>query len=121
MAFEQGLGTCCLGSMDPDKLRRKLGLPDTCRVLVSQTVGYPAEDPRAGGQRPRLPFETLFQLNAYDTPFPRNPEVVEELEHAGMLQEPAPLPWREAELEYLRRALSLMGEGLIPSDSRSDV
>jgi nitroreductase len=121
MAFEQGLGTCCLGSMDPDKLRRKLGLPGTCRVLVSQTVGYPAEDPRAGGQRPRLPFETLFQLNAYDTPFPRNPEVVEELEHADMLQEPAPLPWREAELEYLRRALSLMGEGLIPSDSRSDV
>lgn len=119
VAFEQGLGTCCLGSMDLDMVRRKLGLPDTCRVLVSQTVGYPAEDPRAGGQRPRLPFATLFQLNAYDTPFPRNPEVVDELRHDGMLQEPAPLPWREAELEYLRRALDLKGEGLVPSDQRS--
>jgi nitroreductase len=113
MAFEQGLGTCCLGSGDPDGIRRKLGLPDTCRVLVTQTVGYPAEDPRAGGQRPRLPFETLFQLNGYNTPFPRAAEVVAELQGDGMLQDPAPLPWREAELEYLRRALNLKGEGLI--------
>ena len=118
MAFEQGLGTCCLGAFDLDRIRRTLGLPETCRVLLSQTVGYPAEDPRAGGQRPRLPFETLFQLNGYDKPFPRNPQVVEELERDGMLQEPAPLPWREAELEYLRRALNLKGEGLVPSDQR---
>lgn len=113
MAFEQGLGTCCLGSGDPDGIRRKLGLPDTCRVLVTQTVGYPAESPEAGGQRPRLPFATLFQLNGYDQPFPRSPQVVEELRGDGMLQDPAPLPWREAELEYLRRALELRGEGLI--------
>jgi nitroreductase len=113
MAFEQGLGTCCLGTADPDGIRVKLGLPDSCRVLVTQTVGYPAESPEAGGQRPRQPFESLFQLNAYDNPFPRSPAVVEELERDGMFQEPAPLPWREAELEYLRRALSLKGEGLI--------
>lgn len=113
MAFEQGLGTCCLGSGDLDGIRRKLGLPDTCRVLVTQTVGYPAEDPRAGGQRPRLPFEALFQLNGYNTPFPRAAAVVAELQGDGMLQDPAPLPWREAELEYLRRALDLKGEGLI--------
>ncbi|UCE84833.1 MAG: nitroreductase family protein [Deltaproteobacteria bacterium] len=113
VAFEQGLGTCCLGSADPDAIRRKLGLPDSCRVLVTQTVGYPAESPEAGGQRPRLPFEELFQLNAYDSPFPRAPEVVAELERDGMIQALAPLPWREAELAYLRKALELEGEGLI--------
>ncbi len=113
MAFEQGLGTCCLGTGDPDGIRRKLGLPDTCRVLITQTVGYPAESPDAGGQRPRLPFEMLFQLNGYGIPFPRAYEVVEELRADGMLQDPAPRPWREAELEYLRRALNLKGEGLI--------
>jgi nitroreductase len=113
MAFEQGLGTCFLGTGDPDGVRRKLGLPDSCRLLLTQTVGYPAESPEAGGQRPRLPFETLFQLNGYDNPFPRSPEVVEELRRDGMIQAPAPLPWREAELEYLRRALNLKGEGLI--------
>jgi nitroreductase len=113
MAFEQGLGTCCLGTADPDKIRRKLGLPESCRVLVTQTVGYPAESPEAGGQRPRLPFEELFQLNGYDTPFPREETVVEELTKDRMMQDPAPLPWREAELEYLRRALNLKGEGLV--------
>ena len=113
MAFEQGLGTCCLGTGDPDGIRRKLGLPDSCRVLVTQTVGYPAECPEAGGQRPRLPFEELFQLNSYDNPFPRSEEVVEELKRDRMIQDPAPLPWREAELLYLRRALNLKGEGLL--------
>ena len=113
VAFEQGLGTCCLGTANADAIRRKLGLPESCRVLVSQTVGYPAESPEAGGQRPRLPFEELFQLNGYGRPFPRSPQVVEELRRDGMIQEEAPLPWREAELEYLRRALALEGEGLI--------
>jgi nitroreductase len=113
VAVEQGLGTCCLGSADPDAIRRKLGLPDSCRVLVTQTVGYPAESPEAGGQRPRLPFEELFALNAYGAPFPRSKEVVEELERDGMIQPTAPVPWREAELQYLRRGLGLEGEGLI--------
>ncbi|RMD85231.1 MAG: hypothetical protein D6815_02350 [Candidatus Dadabacteria bacterium] len=113
MAFEQGLGTCLLGSGDPDRIRRKLGLPDSCRVLLTQTVGYPAECPEAGGQRPRRPFEELFQLNTPDNPFPRDPEVVEELKRDKMIQDPAPLPWREAELLYLRRALNLKGEGLL--------
>ncbi|MFQ5698905.1 MAG: nitroreductase family protein [Myxococcota bacterium] len=104
MAFEQGLGTCCMGSANPDAIRQKLGLPESCRVLVTQSVGYPAESPEAGGQRPRQPFESLFQLNDYAQPFPREERVVAELERDGMLQDAAPASWREAELE---------GEGLI--------
>jgi len=113
MAFELGLGTCCLGTGNPDAVRQKLGLPDSCRLLVTQTVGYPAESPEAGGQRPRRPFEELFQLNRYGEPFPRDPDVVAELERDGMIQQQAPLPWREQELLYLRKALDLKGEGLL--------
>jgi nitroreductase len=113
MAVEQGLGTCCLGTGDPDGVRKKLGLADTCRVLVTQTVGYPAESFEAGGQRPRQAFETLFQLNSLERPFPRDAKVVAELERDGMIQPTAPLPWREAELEFLRRGLGLKGDGLI--------
>jgi nitroreductase len=113
MAFEQGLGTCCLGTPHGDRIRQNLGLPETCRILLLQTVGYPAESREAGGQRPRQPFESLFHMNGYGTPFPRAPEVVAELERDGMLQDPAPLPWREAELEYLKRALGLKGHGLL--------
>ena len=43
MAYEQGLGTCCLGTPHTEAIRQNLGLPDTCRVLLLQTVGYPAE------------------------------------------------------------------------------
>lgn len=113
VAFALGLGTCCLGSADPDGVRRKLGLPDTCRVLVTQTVGYPAEQPEAGGQRPRPPFGEMFHLNGYGDPFPRSDEVLEDLEEKGMIQAPAPLPWREDELLFLRKGLGLEGQGLL--------
>jgi len=113
VAFEQGLGTCCLGTPNTDQIREKLGLPDHCRVLLLQTVGYPAESPEAGGQRPRRPFEELFHLNGFGQPFPRDAEVVKELERDRMLQAPAPLPWREAELEYLQKALGIKGHGLL--------
>jgi len=39
--------------------------------------------------------------------------VVAELKDDKMLQDPAPLPWREAELEYLKNALGIKGHGLI--------
>jgi nitroreductase len=113
MAFEQGLGTCCLGTPHGEKIRENLGLPDTARVLLIQTVGYPAESPEAGGQRPRLPFEKLFHMNGYGNPFPRAKEVVAELEEDRMFQEPAPLPWREEELAYLQKALGIKGHGLL--------
>jgi len=113
MAFEQGLGTCCLGTPNSEQIRRNLGLPESCRVLLLQTVGYPAESPEAGGQRPRRPFEELFHVNGYGNPFPRSSEVVEELKRDRLLQDPAPLPWREAELEYLKHALGLKGHGLL--------
>jgi hypothetical protein len=70
-------------------------------------VGYPAETREAGGQRPRLPFEKLFSLNEVGNPYPRDPQVVEELKRAKLLQRPAPLPWRQQELEYLQRGLEL--------------
>jgi nitroreductase len=113
MAFEQGLGTCCLASPNVDQIRENLGLPETSRILLLQTVGYPAESPEAGGQRPREPFEKLFDMNAYGNPFPRSDEVLEELKADHMIQEPAPLAWREAELEHLRLALGIKGHGLL--------
>jgi len=113
MAFDLGLGTCCLGTPHGEQIRQNLGMPESCRILLIQTVGYPLESPEAGGQRPRLPFEDLFHLNGYDKPFPRSQEVVEELTRDEMFQAPAPLPWREAELEFLRKALDLPGNGLL--------
>ncbi|MCP5066545.1 MAG: hypothetical protein GY946_08250 [bacterium] len=113
MAFELGLGTCCLGTPHGEQIRESLGMPESCRILLIQTVGYPAESPEAGGQRPRMPFEELFHIDGYGNPFPRSEEVVDELTRDQMFQAPAPLPWREAELEYLQKALDLEGNGML--------
>jgi nitroreductase len=113
MAYEQGLGTCCLGTPNTDQIRTNLGLPESCRVLLLQTVGYPAEHWEAGGQRPRQPFGELFHLNSFGESFPRDDEVVEELSADKMFTRPAPLPWREDELEWLNQALDIPGSGLI--------
>jgi len=113
MAFEQGLGTCCQGSADWSKVEKAFGLPQSCRIVVAQTVGYPLESGDAGGQRPRLPFEELFQLNAYENPFPRSREVVAGLTRDKLIQTPAPLSGRDAEIEAIRRKYDLPGSGMI--------
>lgn len=113
VAIEQGLGTCCQGSANWKRVEKAFGLPESCRIVVVQTVGYPAESREAGGQRPRLPFEQLFQLNSYSNPFPRSAKVVQELERSRMLQNAAPLPGREEEVEALRRRYELPRNGMI--------
>jgi nitroreductase len=107
VAFEEGLGTCLIGCPNDRKLRRALGLPDTVKVLVLQTVGYPAEDPEAGGQRPRLPFGQRFSLNRWGEPFPRDENVVQELVAAKMIRPTAPLPYRREELRWMQEQYGL--------------
>ncbi len=101
MAFEQGLGTCCLSPSNADKIKEMLHMTEQAQIVVLQTVGYPMEDPRAGGQRPRLPFESRFFLNTTETPFPRSAAVVDELTRDGMIQEQAPLPGRDEEMKRI--------------------
>jgi nitroreductase len=107
VAVDEGLGTACLGSTKEEEVKKNLHLPEDSKVLVLMCVGYPAESKEAGGQRPRLPFEELFALNEVGNPYPRDPEVVEELKRSKLLQRPAPLPWRQQELEYLQKGLGL--------------
>ena len=113
MAVEQGLGTCCQGSADWAKVEKAFGLSESCRIVVAQTVGHPLESPDGGGQRPRLRFEELFQLNACDHPFPRSQDVVDELTREKLLQAPAPLPGRDEEIERIRERYELPGSGMI--------
>ena len=113
MAFEQGLGTCCLGSPKGREILNACNVPESARFLLLQTVGYPLEHWEAGGQRPRQPFEELFHMNSFQTPFPRDENVVSGLKEDGMFTRPAPLPEREDELEFLKNALGLKGAGLL--------
>jgi hypothetical protein len=71
------------------------------------SVGYPAESLEAGGQTVKAPFESLFFEMEHGKPMKLDRKVEEELKQARMIQEPAPLPWREAELKYVQQALGL--------------
>jgi nitroreductase len=107
VAIDEGLGTACLSTAKEAEIKENLRLPDSAKVLVLMCVGYPAESLEAGGQRPRLPFEDLFSLNEAGAVFPRDEAVVEELKRSKLIQRPAPLPWRQQELEYLQKGLDL--------------
>lgn len=94
-ATDQGLATClhmaCKPSAAP-RVKEILGAPDYCHPVWVQLLGYAAEDPNGGGQRPRLPYDQLFFKGKWGTPFPRSEEVVAQLEAEELLQPPAPSP-----------------------------
>ncbi len=108
VAYDEGLGTCCMSSpLMLDRLAKLLKLPDTATLLCVMSVGYPAESREAGGQTQKAPFQELFHEMEYGRPFQPDPKVDEELKAAKLIQEAAPLAWRDAELKYLVNALNL--------------
>lgn len=94
-----GLGTILIAfGRRPGGVEKTFGLPPHYRFTWGQAVGYPLEDPKAGGQRPRLRFEKLFHDNAYGVPLRSDPRTVEVLREKGLIQEQAPLPGRFEEI-----------------------
>jgi len=108
VAYDEGLGTCLMSSpVMLDKVTKLLKLPETATLVCVMSVGYPAESREAGGQTLRHPLEELFFEMEYGRPFKEGAQVVEELKQAKLIQEPAPLPWRDEELKYVVRGLGI--------------
>jgi len=107
IAYDEGLGVCCMSGPRLEQVAGLLNLPESAVPVCLMSVGYPAESWEAGGQTIKAPFESLFAEMKFGRAFQRDPAVVEELKRANMIQEPAPLPWRAAELKYLMNALGL--------------
>jgi nitroreductase len=85
----------------PGGVEKALGLPPHYRFTWGHAVGYPLEDPRAGGQRPRLRMEAIYHEGAFGTPFPSDPATVDLLRAKGLIQDQAPLPDRFGEVERI--------------------
>lgn len=105
-AVDEGLGTSLLTGKR-DELRKILGMPEKTTVTQVQIVGYPAESAEAGGQRPRPEFESLYFDGTWGKPLARDANVVAELQAANMIQAPAPLPERRAEVRALASMFGL--------------
>ena len=103
---DEGLGVC-LHAFNIPLAKELLKIPDTWIPMWMLLVGYPAEDPRAGGQRPRRPLSQHFFRGQYGNPWQEIPAVTERLKREGMIQEQAPLPDRKAEIRQLARRFGL--------------
>jgi len=45
VAYDEGLGSCILGSVDREKLREVLNVPDGLDIVLVVALGYPVENP----------------------------------------------------------------------------
>jgi len=105
-AQDEGLGTQLLTGKR-QQMADLLGIPDTATVAQIQILGYAAEGIEAGGQRPRPEFEDLYFDGQWGRALHRDPAVVAELIDAGMIQQPAPLPYRRREVRALAAMFGL--------------
>lgn len=98
----------CLHAMSGvNTIREVFGVPDSWVPVWLQLVGYPLEEPEAGGQRPRRPLPKSFFEGDCAHPFEADAAVTERLRAARLLQEPGPLPYRDAEVRMLSRMFGL--------------
>jgi len=101
-ATSLGLGSILIAfGRKPGGVEKAFGLPPNMKFTWGYAIGYPLEDEKAGGQRPRLKFDKLFHRDAYGVPFGSDPAVDDVLREKGMIQEQAPLPGRIEELDEL--------------------
>lgn len=59
-AYEQGLGTCWLGTFDADAVKELLGIPEEARVVTMIPLGY------HDGTQERKPRRELSEIVAYN-------------------------------------------------------
>lgn len=105
-AVDEGLGAC-LVPFDADAARKAFQIPDTWEPVLALLLGHSLESAEAGGQRPRPPIGKVAFERDTEHPFKIEEPVAEQLRAEGLLQTPAPLSWRAAELQALTRGLRL--------------
>ncbi len=105
-AVDEGLGVC-LHAFNADAVKDVIKPPDHLIPIWVLLVGYPAEDPLTGGQRPREPLEETCFWGSFDKPIESDPKVVAYLEEKKMIQPKAPTPWRMQEVAALSRMFGL--------------
>lgn len=107
-AVDQGLGVG-LSAFNTEVAKDLLKVPDDFIPMWVMFVGYPAEDPKAEGQRPRRPLSQNYFTGTFATPFEEDPAVTERLKAEKMIQEPGVPnnPARKAEVRRLAEQFGL--------------
>jgi nitroreductase len=86
---DEGLGVG-LHAFNAASVKDVLKVPDHWVPMWILLVGYPAEDAKGGGQRPRRALSDSYYRGQYGNPWQEVPGVTERLKREGMIQEPMP-------------------------------
>lgn len=62
VAWEEGIGSCWVGSFYTEPVREALNIPEDMTPITLTTLGYPAENPKA---RERKSSEEVISYNKY--------------------------------------------------------
>ncbi len=101
-AASLGIGSCLLAfGRKPGGVEKAFGLAPNFKLTWGMVIGYPLEDRRGGGQRPRIKFEKLFHDGEYGKPLQMMDGLKEVLQEKDMLQEQAPIAGRFEEIDAL--------------------
>ena len=68
VAWEEGLGSCWIGSVDREGVKRLLGLPEACELITVLPFGYPT-DAAKGLKKRRKPLEQMAHRERFGTPY----------------------------------------------------
>jgi nitroreductase len=68
VAWEEGLGSCWVGSVDREGVKRLLGLPETCELVTVLPFGYPTDAAKRLRKR-RKPLEQMAHRERFGTPY----------------------------------------------------
>jgi nitroreductase len=102
-----GIGSILIAfGRKPGGVEKAFGLTPNLKFTWAHAFGYPLEDAKAGGQRPRLKFNKLFHKGAYGTPLEADPAVDAALQAKGVIQEQAPAAGRIDEIDALAAKFS---------------
>jgi nitroreductase len=66
-AWEEGLGSCWVGGVDRDAVKRLLGIPEACELITVLPFGYPTDAAKRLRKR-RKPLEQMAHRERYGTP-----------------------------------------------------
>jgi nitroreductase len=102
-----GIGSILIAfGRKPGGVEKAFGLTPNLKFTWAHAFGYPLEDFKAGGQRPRLKYNKLFHKGAYGVPLEADPAVDDALREKGVLQEQAPTSGRIDEIDALAAKFS---------------
>jgi len=103
---DEGLGVG-LHAFNSAVAKEVLKVPDTWLPMWMLLVGYPSEDPKAGGQRPRRELSVNYFRARFGSPWEDIPGVTDRLRQEGMIQEPMDAEPRLKEVRALAERFGL--------------